>query len=821
MKINTLLKGILAFLIYLSITPTFSYGQLSSTHDHRTCGADAHLKERLKDPNFASKYYSERAAILVSAQQKSVVACTNPVIVPVVVHYESGSISNQCMIDAAIAQIDQMNLDFRSCNANAADLCSWIDAGCTNFGGTAGADAMPEDGVCIQFCLADQNHPSGETVIGGYAITAGDYSSNSQNASNAWQGYFNVYVGAAGGNLGFVPFLGGASNANNTQGASVLTSTFGAAGFSGCEGVGTDNTFSNGATLTHEAGHWFGVEHTFSDNLADTPPQNNPNFGCPTVDTNTCTSGVGTDYSANFMDYVDDDCMSNFSADQVAIMQSTAAAQNQWNTNSISCYTGWQNGSITYSSCVTGPCGNPVAPTADFSPDSGTESTCNASAVINFTDLSSGVPTSWAWTFSGAGVSPTSSTSQNPTVTASASGNLVATLTVTNAVGTDTHSGTIVVDILPPSDPFCQTMPCLDFAGGPYTNFNYADACAQVGCNTVTTTFEVWENEAYTLAGLIGGLNYTFEFCTAYNANTWDAVITIGEYDSTTNAAVPNSQIAVANGCTISFTAPADGDYIAVVSGNNNCGGAENQTDNGEPTFTCNTQCVSQCGLLFTDSGGVDFNYRNDESKTYVLCPDNPGCEVIEVDFTLFDLRGNIDALAAFDGNSTAGTSLGVWIGNSGPTTLTSTDASGCLTFTFTSNANGNDPGWEANVFCVDTGACACPNDYAGANALSGSETGTGGQNGNGDYETDGPIESTQVINSGNVDYDSADCIELNNGFEVVAGAEVDIFIDGCNDGAGGNTLRGEQTTTNQRKNVQSSTPQTKREKVARRVPQE
>ena len=51
------------------------------------------------------------------------------------------------------------------------------------------------------------------------------------------------------------------------------------------------------------------------------------NSGYPTYNTCNCTSSVGVDFSNNFMDYVDDDCMSNFSADQAAAMEATAAAQ--------------------------------------------------------------------------------------------------------------------------------------------------------------------------------------------------------------------------------------------------------------------------------------------------------------------------------------------------------------------------------------------------------------------------------------------------------------------------------------------------------------
>jgi len=181
--------------------------------------------------------------------------------------------------------------------------------------------------------------------------------------------------------LGFVPFLGGASNPNTTSGASILTSAFGSQTFAGCNGVGTGAPYNGGATCTHEVGHWFGLEHTFSDNLADTPPQNTPNYGCPTVNTNTCTSTAGNDYGANFMDYVDDDCMSTFTADQVAIMQNTAAAQANWATNSISCI-------VNYPPCGAAQAGACMiaCPTIVTTPIQLTEDACGSTITTVFPD---------------------------------------------------------------------------------------------------------------------------------------------------------------------------------------------------------------------------------------------------------------------------------------------------------------------------------------------------------------------------------------------------------------------------------------------------
>jgi PKD repeat protein len=71
----------------------------------------------------------------------------------------------------------------------------------------------------------------------------------------------------------------------------------------------------------------------------------------------------------------------------------------------------------------------PTAPVADFS-------FVNASnGLVNFTDLSDGYPTSWAWTFGDGGTS----TSQNPNHTYTANGTYTACLIASNAGGSSTQ----------------------------------------------------------------------------------------------------------------------------------------------------------------------------------------------------------------------------------------------------------------------------------------------------------------------------------------------------------------------------------------------
>lgn len=112
------------------------------------------------------------------------------------------------------------------------------------------------------------------------------------------------------------------------------------------------------------------------------------------------------------------------------IMSPSVNNTTQWSNASkitINNYTAGSNGN-----CMTN-CPPSAPPVADFtaSPTSG----C-LPMVVNFTDLSTGNPTSWSWSFPGG--TPATSTIQNPIVTYSVKGEYNVTLTASNAAGSNT-----------------------------------------------------------------------------------------------------------------------------------------------------------------------------------------------------------------------------------------------------------------------------------------------------------------------------------------------------------------------------------------------
>lgn len=404
----------------------------------RTCGTDHYHQEQLQDVRFAEQFKTAKKKVKKKSEETvRFMTCTTIVSVPVAVHF-NGNVDNsnpQCLEDACLAQIDVMNEDFAATNA---DISYYNDL--TDDCPTLYPASALNDGACIEFCLAQYDHPSGYGLVDGdYAITIGEESW--PNAGTEWSGYMNIFV-EDGVGLGVAPLYGG-SNPNG-NGFQIVASSFGGPGINCTSGTGinTSGTYNLGRTATHEAGHYFGLEHIFNgcsdgDGITDTPDQSVENYGTPDVDLSTCLSDAENscsteDYFFNYMDYVDDASMIMFTTDQATLMLTTAD-DDQWNT---------------------GKC-NVSPPVASFTPTTD-QTVCANSNELTYTDTSTNEPTSWTWSISGPGASVISDSGGSFVVAFTQSGTYTVTLTASNGAGSDTASDSSTITVLPSSDPLCD-----------------------------------------------------------------------------------------------------------------------------------------------------------------------------------------------------------------------------------------------------------------------------------------------------------------------------------------------------------------------------
>ena len=232
---------------------------------------------------------------------------TNAITIPVVVHvvYKNNS---ENISDAQIqSQIDVLNKDFRRLNQDASN---------TPF------DFLPfAADMQIEFCLAKRylGVPTTgivrkQTNLAAFPLYSDSIFFTNYGGSSAWNTnrYLNIWVcDISGSVMGWAQFPGGGNS--QTDGIVIDYERFGT--------IGTvSQPYHKGRTTTHEVGHWLSLFHIWGDNtcgddyVADTPEQEQANFGCNIHPQPSCTNSG--DMFMNFMDYSDDACMNIFTEGQ-------------------------------------------------------------------------------------------------------------------------------------------------------------------------------------------------------------------------------------------------------------------------------------------------------------------------------------------------------------------------------------------------------------------------------------------------------------------------------------------------------------------------
>jgi hypothetical protein len=157
--------------------------------------------------------------------------------------------------------------------------------------------------------------------------------------------------------------------------------------------------------------------------------------------------------------------------------------------------------------------------------------------------------------------------------------------------------------------------------------------------------------------------------------------------------------------------------------------------------FTLTVTCTEPepepgCGTAVYDNGGPAGNYVANSNDTITICPENPG-EVVTLEFTFVDIEASAfgngeqegcwDFITLYNGASTgssilANTLCGEQSGDGSIPFLpssylqvgdifTSTDASGCLTIVFQSDASVQEGGFAADITCAVPAVCEAPID--------------------------------------------------------------------------------------------------------------
>lgn len=276
----------------------------------RHCAAqEIHEHKMVTDAKYAAKQAAIEGATRRYLANPTQRVSGSQIIIPCIVHVVYAN-SQENISDAQVqSQIDRLNADFAATNAD--------------YNNTPSEFASFRSGdTDIRFELIETKR---------YADSRSTWGTNDA-VKSAYppiepDRILNMWVADIGGGiLGYAQFPGGNPN---TDGVVMSPQYFGDATAAGGGSFYLSAPFNRGRTATHEVGHWLNLRHIWGDGncnaddfVNDTPTAGNPNYGCPSAGTNSCSGGLN-DMFMNYMDYVDDACMFMFTAGQDARMQAT------------------------------------------------------------------------------------------------------------------------------------------------------------------------------------------------------------------------------------------------------------------------------------------------------------------------------------------------------------------------------------------------------------------------------------------------------------------------------------------------------------------
>jgi PKD repeat protein len=271
---------------------------------------------------------------------------------------------------------------------------------------------------------------------------------------------------------------------------------------------------------------------------------------------------------------------------------------------------------------------------------------------VTFTDLSSGPPNSWLWSFPGG--TPSSYSGQNPpAITYNTPGIYNVSLTVGDGSTTDTETKTGYINV---QNVFA------DFAGTPTT--------------------------------VVIGNTVTFTDNSSCSPTSWSWLFP-GGTPSTATGVGPHV-------ITYSTLGTYDVSLTVTKGGSNDTETKTGYITVSPPEFNMTNGTVTTCTGNFYDSGGPSGSYVDNENYTMTFYPSTTGA-MIRFVFNSFTTESGYDYLRIYNGTSTAAPLIGTYNGSTGPGTVTASNASGALTFNFISDVSVTYAGWSASISCYST----------------------------------------------------------------------------------------------------------------------
>jgi len=583
--------------------------------------------------------------------------------IPVVFHvlHNGGSenISNSQIMDALAI----LNRDYRALNDDKNNVVSSFQ--------NIIAD------VEIEFVLATKA-PDG-SCFGGITRTKSSYSFDGTNGQNQVDAIINgndVYRGEWFGDEYLNIFICGdlAHGAGYTYQPS---NYFGNSMYNGIwilhDYVGSMGTSSelHSRALTHECGHWLGLDHTWggTNNPGCTGGSNDPNDPCYGIDNCDYDDGIsdtpntiGVTYCnlnesscgvlanvENYMDY--SYCSKMFTLGQknkmiAALNSNLGGRKNIWKSSNLT---------------ATGADGNGQLCNVDFS---ASKIILCPGETINFEDESYNNVSTWSWSFEGG--SPTTSQSNNPSVTYNNPGVYSVSLTVTNGNNSlsKTKTGLIIVSGI-------QTLPYYEG----FENLNsLADNKVLYNSNNNSIDYSLYSSNGYSSNKSLKLPNYTINDLSK---------------NSIESSSIDLSELTSSDKITLTFKyayrkkTSSDYEYVRVYASkdcgdtwssrttfSNNNLSSQTSSSNWAPTTDSDWTTVHIKNITSTffvenfrfkiemeNDGGNNFYiddinlYKGDESETPVLGLDN----ITEIqNFNLYPNPSNGDVTVVFDNSQAA-----------------------------------------------------------------------------------------------------------------------------------------------------------------------